>query len=69
MSDLGRRILATTVEVELGVYGSGHLGLGGLLAVGVPRARSHASTEDLPLPRGTSETVMVIEKEQGVAID
>jgi hypothetical protein len=36
--------------------------------VGEPQGRSLAGTEDLPIPRSTSEAVMVIEKEQGASM-
>ncbi len=58
-------LLSTPVEVELGVYRPSLVGLDGLPAVGEPQGRSLASTEYLPLPRSTSEAVIVIEKEQG----
>jgi hypothetical protein len=61
-------LLSTPVEVVAGVYGPGLASLGGLPAVGVPQGRSLARTEDSPLPCGTSEAVMAIEKEQGAAM-
>lgn len=61
-------LLSTPVEVVAGVYGPGLAGTDGLPTVGTPQGRSIAGTEDLPLPRSTSEAAMVIEKEQGASM-